>query len=137
MARPQCCRRISGEPGCRVFRPEKPLTEAAETLRLTLDELEALRLADMEGMYQEQAAERMNVSRQTFGRIVESARHKTALALVEGRVLKIGGSRCEIAGTKCLRCDDCHRKLDIPSDLKQPDICPVCEGHNFSIDKIS
>ena len=45
---------------------------------LTLDEYEAIRLADLEGLYQEQAATRMNVSRQTFGRIVEAARRKVA-----------------------------------------------------------
>ena len=62
-----------------------------EEVVLTIDEFEAVRLADLEGLYQEQAAEKMNVSRQTFGRIIESARKKVAEALVQGKALKIGG----------------------------------------------
>lgn len=54
---------------------------------LSHDELEALRLADLEGLYHEAAAERMGVSRPTFGRVLERARRKVAIALVEGCVL--------------------------------------------------
>ena len=137
MARPQCCRRISGTPGCRMFKPEAAQSAGTEMLRLTLDELEALRLADLEGLYQEQAAEKMNVSRQTFGRIIESARRKTAQALIEGKILKIGGGNCEIAGIKCFKCNDCHRKLKIPPDSPKPRICPACRGHNVFLEEIS
>jgi predicted DNA-binding protein (UPF0251 family) len=56
---------------------------------LGLDEMEALRLADLEGLYHENAADRMKVSRATFGRILESARKKVARALLEGKALKI------------------------------------------------
>jgi len=134
MARPQCCRRVSGAPGCRMFKPEAAQSAGTEMLRLTLDELEALKLADLEGLYQEQAAEKMNVSRQTFGRIIESARRKTAQALIEGKILKIGGGNCEIAGIKCFKCNDCHRKLKIPQDSPKPRICPACRGHDLSIE---
>lgn len=58
---------------------------------MSLDEFEALRLADLEGLYQEQAAEQMGVSRATFGRIVVAARHKVAQTLVHGRALRIEG----------------------------------------------
>jgi len=61
------------------------------TVVLGLDEFEAIRLADLEGLYQEQAAEKLHVSRQTFGRIIESARKKVAQALIEGRPLQIEG----------------------------------------------
>ena len=54
-----------------------------EEIVLTPDELEALRLADLEGMYQEKAAENMGISRQTFGRIIESAHKKVAEALIK------------------------------------------------------
>ena len=60
------------------------LYEVITTVVLTLDELEALRLADLEGLYQEAAARQMGVSRQTFGRIVTEARKKSAQALVNG-----------------------------------------------------
>jgi len=56
---------------------------------LTLDELESLRLADLDGLYQEQAAEQMKISRPTFSRIVEEARRKVADALIHGKALRI------------------------------------------------
>jgi predicted DNA-binding protein (UPF0251 family) len=64
---------------------------------LTVDELEAVRLADLQGLYQEQAAEKMNVSRQTFGRIIESAHKKIADALVNGKALLIQGGSVKLA----------------------------------------
>lgn len=63
---------------------------------LTLDELEALRLADAEGMHQAEAAQLMNVSRQTFGRIITAARGKVARALVQGRGLHIRGGEVRV-----------------------------------------
>lgn len=81
--------------------PEAPSTvqedrSARETIALTLDELEALRLADMEGLYQEAAARQMGVSRQTFGRIVTEARKKTATALVTGAAIEIRGGNVRV-----------------------------------------
>ena len=54
-----------------------------------LDEFEAIRLADLEGLYQEQAADRMGISRATFGRILESAHRKVAEVLAGGRCLRL------------------------------------------------
>jgi len=62
---------------------------------MTLDELEAMRLVDLDGLYQEDAGARMGVSRQTLGRILESARRKVAGALVMGRALRIEGGPVE------------------------------------------
>ncbi len=56
---------------------------------LLADEVEAIRLADLEQLYQEDAAQKMKVSRQTFGRIVESARAKIADALINGKALRL------------------------------------------------
>ena len=67
-----------------------------EYVALTVDELEAIRLADLEGLYQEQAAAHMNVSRQTFGRILEAAHKKVAEALVHGKALSIEGGSFEV-----------------------------------------
>jgi hypothetical protein len=63
---------------------------------LNLDELEAIRLADLEGLYQEQAAEKMGVSRPTFARILESGRKKVADALVNGKGLVVEGGPVEM-----------------------------------------
>ncbi len=65
------------------------------------DELEALRLADYEGLYQEECAQRMNISRTTFGRTIESARKKVADCLLNGKALVIeeGGDTNESSNT--------------------------------------
>ena len=91
MARPLRCRHVEQLPLSDYFKPRGvPLSQLEEVV-LSVDELEALRLADLQGNYQEQAAEKMNISRQTFGRIITGARRKTAEALVEGKALRIEG----------------------------------------------
>ena len=76
MPRPCCMRRIGFVPHADFFKPSGiPLCEL-EQITLTLDEVEALRLADLNGLYQEQAAKKMKISRTTFSRIVEEARRK-------------------------------------------------------------
>lgn len=91
MPRPCRRRRIQGMPGVVYYKPRGvPLRELEEVV-LGLDELEALRLADLEGLSQEDAGARMGVSRATFGRIVESARRKSAQALTGGLALRIEG----------------------------------------------
>lgn len=77
-----------------------PLTEL-QCIELTVDEFEAIRLADCEHLYQEQAAERMNVSRQTFGRILDAARAKVADAIVHGKALLIQGGSVEVVPPPC------------------------------------
>lgn len=64
---------------------------ALQTVNLTIDEIEAVRLADHQGLYHQDAAEKMNVSRQTFGRILDGAHKKIADALVNGKALSIEG----------------------------------------------
>ncbi len=89
MPRPLCPRRIRHGPPADYFKPRGiPLRDLKE-VELAADELEALRLADSEGLYREQAAEHMQVSRQTFDRIVRRARAKVAEALVGGHALRI------------------------------------------------
>ena len=73
---------------------------------MTLDEFEAVRLADLEGLYQEQAAEEMGVSRPTFSRIVESAHKKIADALVHGKVIRIEGGTVQPGRFRCCRFHD-------------------------------
>lgn len=91
MPRPRQCRHVHAGPEETCFKPKGVPLEGLEEVILLLDEFEAIRLADLEGLYQEEAASRMNVSRQTFGRIVESARKKVADALVNGKSLRIVG----------------------------------------------
>ena len=90
VARPEKIRRVGCAAGGRAFKPIGRRVGNLEVEELRLDEFEALRLADLEGLYQEAAAERMGVSRPTFARILARARSAVARALVEGRVLVIG-----------------------------------------------
>jgi predicted DNA-binding protein (UPF0251 family) len=96
---------VSTVPRAAVFRPPQSLGEAEVVM--TLDELEAVRLADLDGLYQVDAARRMGVSRATFGRIVAAARAKVAEALVHGRALRIeGGPVIAVAPRgNCATCD--------------------------------
>lgn len=87
MPRPTTERRLRAPIPPRVLRPEGPGTP--EEVVLGLDEAEALGLADLEGLYQEAAARRMGVSRPTFGRIIASARRKTADAVLNGKTLRV------------------------------------------------
>ena len=60
-----------------------------EEISLHLDELEAIRLADQEKLYHEEAASKMKISRATFGRILDEARRKVAEAIIQGKALRI------------------------------------------------
>lgn len=95
MVRPRKQRHVRCSPGASYFKPRGIPMSVLEEVVLSVEELEALRLADKENMYHEEAAKIMNVSRQTFGNIVKEARRKTADALVLGKALKIeGGNYC-------------------------------------------
>lgn len=91
MPRPFRCRRIRCRPDKNYFKPRGIPADELEEINLTLDEFEALRLADFEGMYQEEAAKKMNISRQTFGNIIDSAHRKIADVLLNAKALKIEG----------------------------------------------
>ena len=96
MPRPRHCRRVAMLPHVAYYKPRGVPLAALQCVELAVDELEALRLADLEGLYQEEAAQRMNVSRQTFGRIIEAAHKKVADALVHGKALSIEGGPIEV-----------------------------------------
>ncbi len=99
MPRPRQCRRVAHLPQVTFYKPQGVPLSILQHIALTVDELEAIRLADLQGLYQEQAAEQMNVSRQTFGRIIESAHKKIADALVNGKALSIEGGIIELDTT--------------------------------------
>lgn len=91
MSRPFKCRRVCGNPKTEYFKPRGIPISSLEEVSLTIDEFEAIRLADLEGLYQEDAAKKMNISRQTFGNIIESAHKKIADSIVNAKALKIKG----------------------------------------------
>jgi predicted DNA-binding protein (UPF0251 family) len=106
LPRPFCCRRICGEPPAAVFKPAGiPLREIDQVV-MTLDEFEAIRLADLAQLYQEKAAKQMGISRPTFSRIIDSAHRKLADALVHGKALLIDGGVVRRAGRRCCELHD-------------------------------
>lgn len=94
--RPKKTRWVKCEPDERCFRPQcKPLSKL-EGVFLTLDEFEAIRLADFEALKQEAAAKKMRVSRPTFSRIITSAHSKIGDALTNIKAIRIRGGCCKI-----------------------------------------
>ena len=111
MPRPYCCRRIAGRPVASIFKPIGIPIDELEEVVMTLDEFEALRLSDLESLYQEQAAERMGVSRPTFARVVDSAHRKLADVLVHGKALRIEGGPVHVERRRrCCRLHDAMAK---------------------------
>ena len=106
MPRPFSCRRVAGSPAAAVFKPVGIPMRELEEIVMTLDEFEALRLASLDGLYQEEAAARMNISRPTFSRIIEAAHRKVADALVHGKALRIEGGPVQLRGRSCCRLHD-------------------------------
>ncbi|MCP3929828.1 MAG: DUF134 domain-containing protein [Bacteroidetes bacterium] len=96
MPRNKCIRQIHLSPDVTFYKPAGiPLRMLSEVV-LHLDEYEAIRLADLEGLYQEEAAKKMNISRQTFGRIIQSAHKKIAYALINGSAIRIEGGNVNV-----------------------------------------
>ncbi len=132
MPRPLKTRHIGCRPNANYFKPRGiPVADLGEVV-LTMDELEAVRLADFEGIYQEAAAERMNVSRQTFGNIIKSAHQKIAEALVNAKALRIEGGVVTMI-EKRFHCNDCNHEWSVPYGMGRPDECPQCSGSNVHL----
>jgi predicted DNA-binding protein (UPF0251 family) len=90
---------VASEPKALYFKPTGIPLRDLEELSLTLDEFEALRLADLDGFYQESAAAQMGISRPTFSRLIAEARRKVAEFLVRGTALRIEGGTISMDNT--------------------------------------
>ena len=89
MVRPKKPRKINFDPSIVYFKPRAIPLSSLEEIELTLDEIEALRLCDLENFDQKRAAQKMKISQSTLNRILISARKKVAKALIEGKAIKI------------------------------------------------
>lgn len=107
MARPVKCRRVSCAISSVYFKPQGIPMCNLEEIELELDEIEAMRLADLEELYQADAAERMGVSRQTFGNIIARAHKKVATAILFGKALKILTESRNVEKTSCCGKKEC------------------------------
>ena len=96
MVRPRRCRRIRFSPDVVYFKPTGIRMKDLDESILTFGEFEAVRLKDLEGLDQKEAAEKMNISQPTFHRLVLSARKKLADAIVKGKAIKIEGGNYKL-----------------------------------------
>jgi len=130
MPRPQKCRRVAFIPDVTYFKPAGIPLRVLEEVQVSIEEVEAIRLKDIEGLEQEQCAERMSVSRPTFQRVLESARRKIADALLHGKAIKIDGGNFEMTWSR-FRCRRGHEwELEAPVS-KTPELCPTCSTPNI------
>ncbi len=89
MVRPRCCYRIGFSPHCKSLKPQGK-NKTAESILLSVEETEALRLKNIESLDQTKAANCMGVSQSTFQRLLSSAYKKISQAIVFGKEIKIG-----------------------------------------------
>lgn len=104
MSRPRKCRRICCIPGNKRFGPMDDAGEEQNTVAMTVDEFESIRLIDLERLSQVECASRMNVGRATVQAIYASARMKIAQFMVNGMELSISGGDfilCEGKNSDC------------------------------------
>jgi predicted DNA-binding protein (UPF0251 family) len=128
MPRPKCPRFIGDLPDVTFYKPRGVPLARLEIVSLTFDELEAIRLADLGGLYQEKAAEKMQISRATFGRVLESAHKKIADALIGGKGIKIEGGVVKMINHRVFSCSACNHTWEEPFGTGKPEACPKCGG---------
>ena len=124
MPRPRKDRMVDRPPLWTVFKVAGKRSRNGIPVSMSLDEYEAVRLADYEGLEHAEAAKIMDISRPTFTRLIESARKKTALLFIEGKEIRIEGGSVHFKGN-IYRCLDCGRLTD--ADFENEVInCPEC-----------
>lgn len=125
MGRPRKPRLVGLLPGVRYFKPQgDPLSELQE-VQISVEEFEALRLKDLEGLDQEQSAQRMGISRPTFQRVLDQAHFKVAEALVDGMALRIDGGDYQTVLSQ-FRCRGCGHGWEQVMSSRAHVPCPCC-----------
>lgn len=131
MPKPKKDRFVLQPPSVVYYKPQGIPLFQLEQVILGVDEYEAVRLVDYEGLQQKEAAERMKVSRATCSRILESAHHKIAEALTAGKAIRIEGGNF-VLGRNRYRCRECSTFWDfsLSGDSTGQDQanCPRCKS---------
>jgi len=126
MGRPKKHRKIKCNPAVLYFKPQGIPMSVLDEVMLEPDELEAIRLGDLLGLSQEESAEKMKISRATFGRIINSARIKIADGILNGKALHISGELAEkLSKTLIVVCKSCGRKMKVKRDKMKAE-CSKC-----------
>lgn len=133
MPRPKRLRWISFAPDVTYYKPRGIPLRMLKEVSLGVDELEALRLVDLEGLGQVEAAERMNISQSTFQRILTTAHQKVSEALIRGKAIRIEGGDYKMTKqpTRQFKCEDCGNIWEVPFGTGQRGIemkCPKCSS---------
>ena len=130
MSRPIKCRRVSEMPLATYFKPAGIPLRLLEEVTLAVEEAEAIRLKDLLGLEQQEAAEKMAISRPTFHRILRSAHHKVATALVNGQALRIEGGNFAMP-SQLFRCEPHGHEWLVPFEAAVREgfiACPTCKS---------
>ncbi len=122
-------RMILQPPQVKNFKPSGVPRRMLESVTLNVDEYEAIRLADHLGLEHQEAAEQMHISRPTFTRLIERARHKVAAVLVEGKELIIEGGNVDFINNLSY-CKDCGETFSKNSN-QEIERCPDCGSENI------
>jgi predicted DNA-binding protein (UPF0251 family) len=132
MARPKKDRLVGFNPKINYFKPRGIPVLDLEEVCLTIDEREAIRLADLEGLSHEKAGRQMGISRATFGRIVQQARKTIADAIIHGKAVRVeGGNYRLMEELRRFKCEACLHEWQEPFGTGRPQYCPACEDINF------
>jgi predicted DNA-binding protein (UPF0251 family) len=127
MVRPRKDRLVAFNPEVSYFKPRGIPMIDLEEVALTVDEREALRLADLDGLSHEEAGRCMGVSRATFGRIIQKARQAVADALINGKAINIeGGNYKMVRSQRTFSCERCEHIWVEPAGTGRPSSCPSC-----------
>jgi uncharacterized protein len=127
VGRPPLWRRVNYIPQVSYFKPAGVRLAQLQEICLAVEEAEAIRLKELEGLEQEECAQKMNISRTTFARVLTSARQKVADALLNGKAIKIEGGNFEMAARR-FRCINGH-EWDVPFEVMTntpTQSCPTC-----------
>ena len=125
MPRPKKCRLVKREPGVTFFKPQGIPLRVLEQKVITVDELEALRLADYLGMIHEEAAKQLQVSRPTVTRMLARAHQAIADALVNGKAIRIEGGDYILQGDEVV-CPKCGAVWHAPEKGEGEPVCGAC-----------
>ena len=129
MSRPKNNRIVYEPPLYTEFKPIGSRAQGLDVIDLTLDEFEALRLADQNAMSHAEAADEMEISRSTFTRLIEQARKKLVDFITQGKLLSINGGNVHFRNN-IIKCQDCGHmfKTSFNQAITQ---CPVCHSDNL------
>jgi len=129
--RPRCKRHVERVPEVTHFKPKGiPITEL-EIVVLSVEELESVRLVDLEGLEHEPAAKSMGISRRAFWDDLQSGRKKITDALVNGKAIEIKGGNYLLKTGRKFYCFGCKHDWEEPFGTGRPMECPKCKNGNI------